>query len=211
MKILNTLQELWDFCEFCPICCESCRTITIDVGPDRAFKLISYSKINVDLIMTCRFKSKGEQYNIIYKIDCLTNNFSVDVSEPISFSSLPSLEDNDYVHSAARAYFYYYINADCKKCNGSYASTSDMEINFLKKKIENFSIDRETFHLLRDKDKFHVSLHHDQNSMLISKCIVDAVGQILDDNKIFKCSLINLDLSNYDKVINKIKTLIFFS
>jgi hypothetical protein len=47
--------------------------------------------------------------------------------------------------------------------------------------------------------------------MLVSKCFIDHEGQIVDDNKVIECPLVNLDFSDYDKVINRIKTLILFS
>lgn len=209
MKTLNTLQELWEYCQYCPICKAPSREITISAGPDNHFKAHDYKKIDHQLLLDCTYKVfndryRVECYRVEYSIDCLTGTATLDVSDT-------QLQIAGFGNKATKSYFYFYLHGDCKNCEGSYINSSDIEFDPITKTFSGFTVERESFFLTRTKDMFHVSLLHDQKIMEISRCSMDEYGFILDNDRIFESPLISLDFSDYDKIINKIRTLILFS
>lgn len=204
MKALETVQKLWSHCLFCPICQDVTRDIHVDVGPDDAFTISKFEKNNHILTLHCSFRAFKKKHSVKYHINCLDNSFTTDIGESIS--------DSEPVERAARPYFYFYIQGDCKKCNSSHTNGTDLELDMLNSVVTHIGIEREGIYLLNEKSKFHITLAHDTNEMLISKCFEDeSTGQILDDNKPFNLPIIDFDFSNQKKVINKIRTLLVFS
>lgn len=208
MKALNSVQDLWAHCRFCPICQDMCRDVTIDVGPDDVFTISSFEKQDHILRLECTFRAKKQRYRTVYSVNCLDNTFKVDISEPVHESaSSDSYKRND---RASAPYFFFYIFSDCKKCNSAHTNSSDLELDLLERKVSNIGIEREGVYLLTEKDKFHISLFYDRNVMLVSRAREED-SVIVDDDKHVELPLVNLDFSNPNKVINKIKTLILFS
>ena len=103
-----------------------------------------------------------------------------------------------------RPYFYFWIQGSCPACGCASTHGADLELDLLDKKISNIKLERESVYLA---NTYHVSLFHDSDTMLVSRSSSDSE----DDSKTIKLPLIRLDLSEPDKVINRIKTLILFS
>jgi hypothetical protein len=211
MKILNTLHDLWRHSLFCPICQDYCRDVSITVGPDFVFELVSFEKVNDILYLNCTFKRKREiKYKINYTIQTLTNKFDVNVIE-VEPTNEAYASEPDEITKASKAYFFFYLHGDCRQCDSAHSNSSDIELNMTQKVCSNIGIERDGIYLLKHKDKYHITIAYDSDNMLISKCFEDEEHGIVDDNKIFECPIANFDFSNPERVINKIKTLMIFS
>ena len=104
MKILNTIQELWEHCLYCPICKESCREMHVSVGPDETCNIISFKKKNEILHLTCKLLLRKLKYIVHYTVNCNDNSFDVKFSAP---------EDNSVdINTASSPYFYFYIQLE---------------------------------------------------------------------------------------------------
>lgn len=203
MKLLNTIQELWSYCLYCPVCKDAIRYMHVSVGPDEAFILKSFKKKNDILQLRCAFRAKKREYKVDYNINCQDNSFEFDISDPESCEV--------EVSKASTPYFYFYIQSDCKKCLATHVNGTDLELDFINKKITNIGIEREGVYLLDQKNKYHITLSYDSQEMIISRCYENDKGIIIDDNKPFQCSIIDFDFSQPEKVTNKIKMMLLFS
>lgn len=203
MKILNTLQELWDYCLYCPVCKDTVRTIHVSVGPDDAFILKSYKKNKNILELRCAVRLKKREFKVNYNINCQDNSFEFDISDPESCEV--------EVNKASAPYFYFYIQSDCKKCLATHTNGRDLELDLFNNKITNIGIEREGIYLLDQKTKYHITLVYDIDEMIISRCYENESGVIIDDNKPFQIPIIDLDFSDPVKVTNKIKMMLLFS
>lgn len=195
MKILNTIQELWDYCEFCPICQKSSRMVFVSVGPDSSFELVSIEKSVGFLTINCKYRFRRNIYYVSYIIDLYQNIFNINSGH--SLISDQTTVDNDKVK---RANFYFYINSDCSNCSS--ASSLDLEFDLKNKTISNIAVEREYVYLEHDSGHFNITTFYDQDYILISQD---------DGSKGIKIPFLNLDFTNKAKVINRIKTLILFS
>lgn len=206
MKNFNNVQELWDYCETCPICMRRCREVVVSVGPDGRFILVSAQKQdNKTLFLQCTYKNKRNIYSVNYDINCLDNTFKVEVPyvQELPPGEVPNPE------RVKKAYFYFYLEGLCRECNCTSAHGQDLELDILDKKISNIGLERESFYLLEGKDKFHVSPIHDRNVMLVSRCYPDDEGLgFIESEKTIELPYVKLDLSDQDRVVNKLKTLI---
>lgn len=209
MKTFNNVQELWDYCATCPICMRHCREVVVSVGPDGVFILVAAQKRdNGTLFLQCTYKNKRNVYSVNYDINCLDNTFTVDV--PYVRELAPGETAN--TEKVKKAYFYFFIEGLCRECHCTSAHGLDLELDILDKKISNIGLERESFYLLEGKDKFHVSPIHDRNVMLVSRCYPDDEGiSFIESDKTIELPLVKLDLSDQDRVVNKLKTLILFS
>jgi hypothetical protein len=206
MKIFNSIQELWDYCSFCPVC-QGARQISVSVGPDMVFSLKHMHKEDETLHLECIYKKKQNLYTIQYKIDCNTNLFDVSVA------NVEVLVEKNQIPFAkvAKAYFYIYIRSKCHECGCSSTDSIDLEFGIVDKKVTNIQLDREVFRLLNEVDKFNITVIHDDNIMLVSRCYEFDEEDYDEDSKAIRLPLVKLDLLNQAKVVNKIKTLILFS
>ncbi len=94
----------------------------------------------------------------------------------------------------------------------TYASSQDLELNFLSQEIENIGIEREGIYFLGKDSHYHVTMSYSDKEMLITRCHKNERGVIVEDTgKPFRHPIIDLDLSNPAKAINKIKTILIFS
>lgn len=207
MKIFNTVQELWDHCTFCPVCQEHTRTVTMQVGPDDQFKLssnIPYEKVGSKLKLYAQFEMERGSLDYVkgrcaatYIINCDNCTFELQVDDA-----------NKLADKVKKAYFYFYLHSTCTKCDSAYLNSSDVEFDLENKKVFHLQIEREGVYL---QDKYHVSISHDQNILLVSKLEISQDGFRIDHEKVIELPFVNLDFTNIPKVINKIKTLILFS
>lgn len=207
MKIFSNIQELWAYCSFCPVCQSDKREVYVTVGPDAVFSLNSFSKQDSLLELQCAYKKKQNIYSVQYKIDCNTNLFDVAVTNiqiVITDSRIP-------LKKITEAYFYFYIQASCPQCECSSAHSVDLELDIVDKKISNLELERETFLLLNETDKFNITIIHDRNVMLISRLCGADDFHYREDEKSIELPLVKLDLLNQARAVSKIKTLILFS
>lgn len=223
MKKFETLQDLWFYCQQCPICRTAVRSIELSVAPESIFKLISFKKEDNYLKLFCMYyQRKSAKYRINYIIDVITGKYSVQVLELIDTPDIEMNADTNLDEEekyrlrvkASKTYFYFYINADCKECKVSFASSSDLELSSEKMSLTNtgIGVERETVYVLLPTDKYHLTMLYDTGKTLINKCHIDKSSfEIIDDSSTFEAPVINFDFSNLQKVVNKIKTLITFS
>lgn len=205
-KLFENIQELWDYCSFCPVC-QGARRISVSVGPDEVFSLKNLHKQDETLHLVCIYKKKQNLYTVEYHIDCNTNLFDVSVTNVEVI-----VEENQIpIGRVTKAYFYLYIHAKCYECECSSLDSIDLEFGIVDKKITNIQLDREVFRLLNEPDKFNITVIHDKNVMLVSRCHEFDEEDYDEDSKAIRLPLVKLDLINQAKVVNKIKTLILFS
>jgi hypothetical protein len=209
MKSFNTVQELWDHCSFCPICQEDCRDVLISVGPDAVFQILDSEKDDSFLDMSCTFTNKKNVYSVQYKINCQDNTFTVDVTDVQLLTAAAQLPNK----KVEEAYFYFYLQSSCPKCQCAVTYGSDLELDILDRKITNIELEREGFYLLKEIDKFHITTIYDRNIILVSRCqgIEDGDLGFEEDDKTITLPMVKLDFTNQAKIVNKIKTLILFS
>jgi hypothetical protein len=207
MKNFNTIQELWDYCSYCPVCDRNCRDVVVSVGPDGAFSLVSSEKKDNNLYLQCTYKNKKSAYTVEYNINCIDNTFAVDVP---NVQELP-LGEIAKPQKVKEAYFFFFVEGLCHECDCTSSHGLDLELDILDKKVSNIGLERESFYLFQEKDKFHVSVIYDRNVMLVSRCYFDNEAGFSESYKTIELPLVKLDLVDQIKAINKIKTLILFS
>lgn len=186
------------------------RDISITVGPDYVFELESFDKVNNTLQLSCVFKrSRKAKYKVEYTINTLTNIFNVSVTDlPVEPEDG---KDADETVKVSKAYFYFYIHGNCPECNSSHCNSSDIELNMTKNIVSNIGIERDGTYLLKHKDKYHITTAYDSELMMITKCFINDAGDLIEDDKIFECPIVNFDFSKPERTIEKIKTLMIFS
>lgn len=204
MKLFNTLQELWDHCAFCPICLRKCREVLISVGPDDEFTLLSTKKSNEALHIKCSFKNKTDLYSIIYQINCLDNSYTVDIKYLCPRDSTAEMPTQ--APEISEPYFFFFIESFCNECICANSHSIDLEFNTLDRKIYNLKLDREDFSLKSEKDSMLITLSYGKNMLVVN--MADRNNTPLP---FIKLPMINLDFSDQDKAIDRIKTLILFS
>jgi len=205
MKVLESLQKLWEYCQFCPICQESCRKIRVDVQPDDTYELVSFEKNDNQLKLNCLFSFHREQTKVSFEIDAYTNGLQTKISEPVV-----TIQSGG-VFRSKRTFVVFQIFGDCEKCRCTHATSAEMELSMLDNSIGTTKVDREGIYLLESVDKFHLTLIYDRRVLLVSRCYLDQDNTVIDDNRILELPLVNLDLSNTEKTLAKVKTLILFS
>src|SRR5271170_6027884 len=206
-KLFNTMEELWAFCLSCPICKNPARFMDLTAGPDDHFTIDAWKKVDYQLQIDCSFrldredkKSRTDKYKASYVIDCQQNTYHLLVDGPDSVIANKATEFN----------FFFQIFSKCKICYNSSVNTTDIEFDNGEHVAYNLEIDRESVYLLEGKDKYHITLSHDRNVMMVSRCSIQE-KTIIDEESVIDLPLINLDFSNPTKIVNKIKTLILFS
>ena len=203
MKKFNTLQELWSFALFCPLCQDITREVIVAGGPSNVIEVKSQKKTNEILKIQCSAKLARQSYNIAYYIDCIKNTFTVSITEaqvqdpPVKGTSSPT--------------FTLSLISDCRICGNTSMNSEDIEIDLLTKKVSNFEVCMEGIYLLNQKNKYHLTLNHKAQELILSKCHEDDDGSIIDDNKTISFPLTHFDFSKPKKVLNRIRTLLVFS
>ena len=197
MRILNTIQDLWLYCLLCPIC-KNKRDIDLLVGPDENFRLISFDKLDDKLILKCYFTSRRQKFTIDYTIDCINNDFELVFGKP--------KEVDQSATGASAPYFYFYINSECKMCDATWTNSSDLELDILNKKITNIGLERESVRCLTHNRKYQIELDYENNLLIINN-----VNRGVAVMPAFNFPLIDLDLTNQEKLFRKISTILTFS
>ncbi len=191
-KSLNTIEKLWSYCLYCHICKDNCRQITVSAGPEDQFVLVYFTKEENKLTLQCVYKKK---FIANYTIDCTNNYFTVQ-------GDAPNLE---------KLYYYFYIQSVCRQCNATHFHSSDLELNLEDKTVSNISIEDEGTYLLNTKDMYHVTMHYGTSKIIVTKCFKDKDGVIIDDNKVCVLPLVDIDFSNPQQAVHRIKTMLVFS
>lgn len=196
MKILNTLQEVWDYCAICPIC-QSVREVNTYISPSTAFYIDSLIKVESTLNIAGHFKFLHAPpiFRANLSINCLNNSFNWHLSD--SFLQ-------EYVSS-----FDLRMTGDCHHCNCTYCN-AEADFDYQTNTISNIRIDRDGYRLLSEPDKFHIVVHYPNNEMGISR-ICGSGTDLIDLNEVVRLPIIELDFTRIAETINKIKTMIVFS
>lgn len=211
MKIFANIEELWNYCLFCPVCQKDCREMIVSVGPDILFRLNSFQKENSILELSCRYIDTNYYFDFNFKINCLENSFDIDAKDLATFPM--QIADNSY-ERFKNTYFFFIIQSTCRKCKHTSAYSSDIEFDFSNKKISKIEFERESFYLLKEPEKYYISINYDESATFVSKCFVEKENNynvITLSGKNIKLPLIKLDLVNQASCVQKIKTLVLFS
>lgn len=206
------LQKLWDYCLYCPVCHQNDRTMHVSVGPDTVVDMYYWLQDRNLLLMQCHYHHNTMIYSVEYRVDCTNNTFEVEVSDAKLINGFNTAV-REY-KKVEQAYFYFYVQSSCEKCQGTSCYGADIELDMLNKKISNIGVERETLAIANEQDSFLLSILYDSNTMLVSRSTNPnpyARFVMFDDPNVIKLPLVNMDLSNTDKVISKLKTLIIFS
>lgn len=180
------------------------RIIDISMGPEVVTELLSYEKVDEVLSLHCDLWIKQVAYTVKFELNCLDNSLKT--------SFLSERKSEKKIVESAKPYFYMQLSSDCKKCGGiSHSGTSPIELDINHGKLLNIGLEHESIYFLQPKDKYHVTFEYKKNMMYITRCVLEPDGSILDENSIFKFPIINLDLTNQEKCVNKIKTILIFS
>lgn len=211
MKILNTLQELWEYFEFCPICQDFNRKVdqlmAVSVlspvsGP--ILPDVQYIKHPYNLLISGSIKIGTNTYSSSFNIDCIQNTFYFDLKEFISFTNTVFPDR-----------IAFYLGAECLRCNCSHIN-SYFFLDINNNTVCYLKPQKEVIHLLSEIDKFHIQLRHSENKMAISRYHLDDImylgpKSIVDDNKVIILPMVPLDFTDIPKVVKRIKTMITFS
>jgi len=203
VKSFDNIQGLWDYCLFCPICQKDSRTVNVSAGPDKYWEVADFEKNGNILTLFCTYKAaKQSRHFIDYKFDCVDNTFQANISKEVPYPLRDEIRER-----IQEAYIFLDIDGSCEKCDCSTASSQSLELDMESRKVTNIQLEREKFFLLREKDKYHVTLWHSSNNMRVSKYD----SENFEEGKEIELPLVNLNLIDQAKVINKLKTLILFS
>lgn len=204
MKIFNILQQLWSYSLFCPVCKDICREISVVPDPYEVWKVEDISKVDNILKVVGTLHIKEVLYRFITSFDCVQNTFEYFLPEayhlntPLNTVESPSLT--------------FHLEADCRKCLGSWVISNEVSMNFKRKQISSFSLDKEEVWY---DQKFIINYDYNEKSMTIDKIIMKSKfsGDLLESpfGKPVKMPPIVFDWENKKKTLNKIKTMLTFS
>lgn len=204
MKIFNTLQQLWSYSLFCPICKDICREIAVVSDPYEIWKVEDISKVDNILKVVGTLHIESVLYKFIISFDCVQNNFEYFLPE--------AYHQNTPFNNFEKPNLTFHLEADCRKCLGSWIITNEISMDFKKKNISSFSLDKEEVWY---DSKFIIHYDYNENSMTIDKIILRSKfsGDELESafGKPVKMPSIIFDWQDKKKTLNKIKTMLTFS
>lgn len=200
MKKFGTLQELWSHMLYCPFCKDMNRNIHVAPGPYELFEAKWFKKVNETLTIRCKLKDDKDGCNFSYHIDTVRNSFILSV-----------IDGNLHAITRQSVNCYFDLLSDCSQCNNSSSTSTSVEFNFREKTVTNIGVELEGLYFLNGKTKYHLTLDHYNNKLLVSRCHIQPDGTILEDNKTANFQLSKFDFSNPKRVIRRIKTLLVFS
>lgn len=195
MRIFNTLQELWGYCAFCPICKKNNRVVYPVAATDFC-RIAEFLKEEIALTLLVEMENPSKDSKkkcdrtILTIIDCENGSIGSDSIPPVDFS--------------------FYLKSKCENCQ-SYVTTSFIDIIYMDKKISNYRISYEEVYYKKTNNKLHVTFCHDIDMIFASKITIDDNNEILHEDNGFRCPIINLSLTEHEKITNKIKTFLIFS
>ena len=202
VKIFSSIEKLWDYCLLCPLCKNPERHLELTVGPDEHFEIKEWKKVAAHLQIDCDFRydredksSPAGSYTASYLVDCQQNSYKMLAAGP----------DQVIADKATEVEFFFYIFAECKACNYSYLNTSDLEFN--NGSVSNIQPVRESLYLFQDNDEYRIILEYDENVMVV----VPPPLQAESETRGIILPLADLDFSQTNKVIEKLKLWILFS
>lgn len=195
MKILNSIQDLWNYCNFCPYCKEYCREVKVTIGPEYAISTISFSYSNFSLRLYCVL-SGLDQIRFKFDINCIDNTF--DYTGLIHDSSY----DHVYVHDIQQYGVYFYMQGHCSKCRKASSFSKEMKFNYQENKIDNIGLEYDTIRYEYENSQYYLEVAYLEGITYIG---------LNHSNKYIKFPFIDFDFSDLEKLTFKIKTLILFS
>ena len=199
MKKFDTFQSLWSYCLYCPICKNISRDMEVIVGPEEGLKLVSWSKQDYIVRLDVRYAKKNSPvYRYYVEINGLNNSYDI---KNISEHSPDNLNILD---------FYFYLYANCSDCN-SFINSASIDVFFEENKLPLLEVEQEGFDLkLKNKYYFHLTLDYERELMLVYK-LYKKDDLYINNGTPCTLPLLNLNWSDANKAINKIKKLLIFS
>lgn len=211
MKSLNSIQDVWDYCLSCPLC-YSKRSVSITVNTDY-LTLVKYEKDNNKLTIHKMYGKEEKESSIL--IDCTTNSV---ISQNIYHAPLSKNDNIDIRDSSTKMTevvhdrLFFSIHGFCQSCHRTQINGNDIIVDLTNNRIiYDNSIQKENFYLSHMEDKFHISLLYYNDSIVVSRYNTDQYGSFITVGSIFYGKMIECDITNQQKLINKLKTLLIFS
>jgi hypothetical protein len=186
-------------------------SITVDTD---YLTVVKYEKD--DNKLTIHFVYGKEKKELSLAIDCKLNTI---ITQNIYYEALPSLSKNndikDYSIKMMKAVddrLFVSIHGFCTNCRRSQTNSNDILIDLTNNKIiYDNSIQSEHFYLSHMEDNFHVSFLYHSETIVVSRYKIDQHNSFVTVGSVFYGKMIECDLTNQQKLINKLKTLLIFS
>lgn len=187
------------------------------VGPDSLAELendndenndwlkLQYFELNHRLHLLILVQVQNSKYQLSFDINTQDNTYKV---------SFPKLKTENEVYNKAasitnRPEFYFYIYSACKKCGQSSCNSKEISFDFQTKTIINLGIEEE-IRILYDQEMIF-NLNYNWNSQYIEVFRYKDSELSKKEPSSFHIPMTDLDFSNQEKLIDKLKTLHFFS
>ena len=200
----GTLQQLIDYCAICPVCNKK-RYIDITFGPDIIASVKNF-EFGTTLTILIVAQLKLPKYQLSFNINTQNNIFKADIPQ----STTENWEYDKVIDISSRPQFYFHFYASCKECGQSAINTKDIFIDFMTKTTSNFGVETES-RILHDDDMiFHLSYDWENSEINIWR-YKDGEEEATGYRPNFSIPIIDLDFSNQEKLITKLKTLHFYS
>jgi hypothetical protein len=197
-KIFNTIQDLWDYCMDCPIC-HSRRTVIVRVNGQ--YDKPSWQKENEVLRIQSSFEVNSNKIPVQYIINCRDNTYQLFETKEI----IPEEHFSEWEH---RPSFFFWLESDCIQCE-SFTISRDIYMSNHKGQIIDVHLSRDRVYLIDETTHYIVSVFYQlspPNRVLVTRMYPDGTY-----SEVITLPFLDLDLSNVEKSIRKIKTAILFS
>lgn len=189
--------------EFCPACHNKTRDVFFTVGSSELITLNNYIKDDKYLTINTSWKDVTE---VICKINLTDNSYNLNFLN----KKVVSTTKKKYMD-----YFFFFLESECSCNSCSYATSKDIDFPTSGKILSNFGLEREGCFVLHDSEGYHVNYAYDVNKMYLNdvnykNTIFDKYDYIFASKK-FILPIINLDFTDPQATIKKIKSLMLFS
>lgn len=188
MKKFNNLEELWNYCSFCPICQNNSREMEVSVVEFEDI-IKEYSFIKNKEILEIISEDKF-QNTYINKINCLTNKVEM-MTFPSEFGyfTIAGACDIHLNRSVSRSHF-------------------SLKANVLETSL--CCIEHEYFSYLFEDNHILVMFNHNSDKTTISFSKIDKSNRYRISLRISLDYLLDIDFTNEQNMINKLKTILVF-
>lgn len=224
MKTFNSLNQLFDYSIHCPICKHD-RKLEITIGPSSfTYKNMFYK--NDVLVIESKFRYSSDNkidldldndvysamttillpINVTHIINCITNEYRFEIKKTKFVTDINAIGE-----AIVEENFWFGFYSGCPEPCDCGVNSTDIEANGVTGKFENVGVEQESIQLIKTKDMFHVSLHPKDNEIQVTKLIRDEKGDLLDNSNVIRLPLANIDFSNEERAVEKIKMMIVFS